>query len=426
MNSRRQRHRAERIYQLQVWRNLRRNYLAHLVHGMLGQTGFSLLMAPTFMPAYVLLLSGNSHFTVGLVQSLQHFGMMVTPLLGAHMIAHRRKVLNVGLLTGSGMRLMVLCIALSGLLLPPPWALTAIFLFITLFGVFTGIQGVIFHFLMSKMIPVRKRGWLTGLRNFLAGLTASAVAWLAGDLFFSSPIEPEGYSHTFLLAFLLTSIGLASLLLVREPESPRVRDRSTLKTRLWEIPGLLRGAPGFGPYVMARAIATMGRMSMPFYVLFAGSNIGLNGQVLATLTVAFTMSSTISNLVWGFIADRTGFRFVMLFSIVLWILATLGLLFVDGLWLATLVFACIGVGSQGFQNSSINMTLEFGHRQDLPMRIALANTAAEFTGALGPVLGGILVTLFSYTAVFGVSVAFLILGGMAVLLLVPEPRRHKT
>ena len=38
---------------------LRGNYFAMLAHGLLGQTGFRLIMAPTFVPAYIFLLSGS-------------------------------------------------------------------------------------------------------------------------------------------------------------------------------------------------------------------------------------------------------------------------------------------------------------------------------------------------------------------------------
>jgi hypothetical protein len=42
-----------------VRRHLRRNYLAHLAHGLLGQTGMRLVNAPTFLPAYVAALTGT-------------------------------------------------------------------------------------------------------------------------------------------------------------------------------------------------------------------------------------------------------------------------------------------------------------------------------------------------------------------------------
>jgi hypothetical protein len=111
--------RAERRYQVAVRRDLTRNFTAHLFHGMLGQTGFRLLNAPTFLPAFILMISGGSDAAVGIAMALQSFGMMATPLIGAAMIEHRARVLPTGFVTGAAMRLCVLAIALAGLLLPP-------------------------------------------------------------------------------------------------------------------------------------------------------------------------------------------------------------------------------------------------------------------------------------------------------------------
>jgi predicted MFS family arabinose efflux permease len=94
----------------------------------------------------------------------------------------------------------------------------------------------------------------------------------------------------------------------------------------------------------------------------------------------------------------------------------------SGMLFTVLVFIGIGAAFQGFQQSSMNLTLEFGHRDDLPMRIALANTASEAAGTAGPLLGGALAALFGYGAVFHVSILFLALGGLMVLRFVPEPR----
>jgi hypothetical protein len=49
----------EAAYESFIWRNLKRNYAGHYVHGMLGMTGFRLVNAPTFVPAYLHLLSGS-------------------------------------------------------------------------------------------------------------------------------------------------------------------------------------------------------------------------------------------------------------------------------------------------------------------------------------------------------------------------------
>ncbi len=417
----RQAERSERRYEVEVRRNLTRNFVVHLVHGMLGQTGFRLLNAPTFLPAYVLYLSG-SDVAVGTALALQAFGMAVTPLIGANLIEHRPKVLPMGFVTGGAMRLSVLGIALSGLLLPAHYALWAIFGWLTLFGLFQGMQGVIFNILMSKVIPVSKRGRLTGLRNFLAGITAAAVAVVGGEVLLGDQPGVAGYSYIFLLAFALTTCGLLSLAFTREPVPPTLRPRTPLARRLAEIPALLRADPGFTRYFLARSLATVGRMALPFYILYAGATMELSGSNLGILTVAFTLAGTVSNLVWGNIADRRGFRLVFLLSIGVWVIATLLLIASGGLLMTAVVFIGIGAAVQGFQHSSMNLTLEFGHRDDLPIRIAIANSTSEFAGTLGPLLGGAIAHGFGYPVLFFISVAFLLAGGVMVAVLVPEPR----
>jgi len=418
-------HRAERRFQIQVQRNLNRNFAAHLVHGMLGQTGFRLLNAPTFLPAYIMLLSGGSNLAVGLSSALQSFGMMLTPMIGANLIEHRKQVLPVAFSTGWGMRSMVLAIALSGLILPPHLALWAIMLFLAVFGLFQGMQGVIFSFLMAKVIPVSKRGRLTGMRNFLAGIISAVVAWLSGQFLLGDTPTPAGYSYTFILAFLLTSVGLTALIAVREPEPPNVRAKENLRTRLAHVPSLLRDDPAFTRYVAARALATMGRMAMPFYILHEGATTTLSGATLGILTFAFTLSGTFSNLLWGPLGDTKGFRITFLTSIGLWVAATLLLMLVSGnLPVTVMVFVGIGAAAQGFQTASQNMTLEFGERNDLPVRLAIAHTTSDIAGTIGPLVGGLLAAFAGYQAVFFASILFLILGGVVVARYVPEPRKH--
>ena len=49
----------------------------------------------------------------------------------------------------------------------------------------------------------------------------------------------------------------------------------------------------------------------------------------------------------------------------------------------------------GYQMAAQNMVLEFRPRSHTPVRIALANSAQEFVGFIGPLLGGTMAVLFS-------------------------------
>jgi hypothetical protein len=72
------------------------------------------------------------------------------------------------------------------------------------------------------------------------------------------------------------------------------------------------------------------------------------------------------------------------------------------------------------------MVLEFGNREDLPMRIAVANSAQEGVGALGPLLGGIIAVSAGLNALYCVSIVFQVLAILMVLFWVDEPRNRET
>ncbi len=424
---------SEAEYQAEVRRNLPRNFTAHILHGLLGQTGFRLVNAPTFLPAYVLILSG-SEFVVGLARACQYLGMFLSPLLGANLIEHRKKVLGVGLMVGMAMRLQVLGLAIAGLLLAPSTTVVAICLFLFLFGFFMGMQGVIFNYLMSKVIPVERRGFLMGLRNSLSGLTAAGVALLGGAYFVEPNVLGNGYAATFLLAFVLTCLGLSMLLMLREPEPPIVRSQVPLLDRLKELPALMRADRGFTVYFVCRALATMGRMAVPFYILYVGDVIGTpnedgklipSGSDVGVLSTTFIIANSTTLFLWGLMADRTGFRMVFLSALGLWIASVLGLMTAaTSLPVFALGFFGIGAGMGGFQMAAQNMVLEFGTREDLPMRIALANSAQEFVGFLGPLIGGVIVVFFGKQAVFATAI-FLQLSAMVLVMIHVDEPRHR-
>jgi predicted MFS family arabinose efflux permease len=275
---------------------------------------------------------------------------------------------------------------------------------------------------MAKVIPLRLRGRLTGFRNFAAGLTASGVAYIGGKYFVEAHALGNGYATTFLAAFVLTSIGLSMLMMVREPEPPEVRARTSFLHRLREIPKLLRDDRELMRFYLASAAAALGTLAVPFYILYAAKSVGLTGTNLGILSTAFLLAQTGMNLVWGSIADRAGNRIVFLAAIGVWALSTILLMQASSIWLLAAVFAGLGAGQGGFQNSTNNIILEFGTREDLPMRIAMMNTAVSFMNALGPLVGGLVAHLLGFTAVFTLSALMLAISFATVTFGVKEPR----
>jgi len=412
----------EERFGLEVRRSLPRNYACHLFHGLFGQTGFRLVTAPTFLPAYVHALSGGSAVWVGIARAAQSLGQCLSPLFSVTVIEHRRRVLPVALRVGSLVRLQVLGMGLAGFFLGSGQNLVAVCVFLALFGFFMGMQGVVFNFLLAKVIPLELRGRLSGLRNALAGITSSTVGYLAGAWFVERNTFGNGYATTFLVAFLLTECGLLVMMLIREPDSPAVRERTRVGSRLRDLAPLLRADPNFAVFLLAGVLASLGRLAMPYYVLYAQERLAIGGRELGVLTASFLLASSVLNLFWGVVADRMGSRAVFLGSLAVWIAGTLALFVTQSFLALNAVFAAIGCGFGGFQMAQQILVLEFGRREDLPLRIGAANSTTEAMGAITPLAGGLIATWFSFSAVFACAIAFKLAAALLVQLRLQEPR----
>ena len=100
------------------------------------------------------------------------------------------------------------------------------------------------------------------------------------------------------------------------------------------------------------------------------------------------------------------------------------LMMADSFPVAVIAFFGIGAANSGYQMSSTNLVLEFGHRHDIPMRMALSNTAEGLMGSVAPLLGGVMAEIWGYKSAF---LATIISGAIALVIRVfkvDEPRRR--
>ena len=402
--------------------NLKRNFAANFVHGVLGMTGFRLIYAPTIIPAYLHAITGSTA-AVGLGTALLQLGSTISPIASGQRIEHRTHILPYAIRVGSLMRVAILGLALAGWLLTGRWLIgvtLALFLFL---GFFSGAQRVAFQMLMAKLIPIKRRGRLQGYRNFAGGAIAAVLAWVAGNWFIAGHWLGNGYSTTFLFAFVLTSMGLLALqLMVREPTAPASRPQRSFAQRLRETPELLANRD-FAWFLLAQGLAACARAASPFWTIYAGNRLGLSGALIGGLSLAFLGADTASNLVWGPLGDRFGFRLVYLLSLAASVLGVLFLLLSGGSAVAIYAgFVMLGLGGSGWSLAASTMVLEFGNHEDVPMRLALVTTAEGAISAAGPLVAGVAVALLGFIPLFVAVLATLGVSLAVIVLKVREPR----
>jgi MFS family permease len=144
----------------------------------------------------------------------------------------------------------------------------------------------------------------------------------------------------------------------------------------------------------------------------------------------------VTNLGWGLAGDRLGFRATFAVALVVWIGGTVLLMAAPTLAggrgggapgaeaFILMAFFALGAAQSGFLMSSQTMVLEFGARDDIPMRLALTTTAQGAMNTVGPLLGGAVAATLGYLSLFGLSLALLAAALAVILTLVPEPRHR--
>lgn len=405
--------------------NLKRNYRANFIHGVLGMTGFRLIYAPTIIPAYLLLLTGSTA-AVGLGAALLQLGATISPIASGSRIEHRSHILPYAIRVGSMMRVMILCLALAGWFLTGNLLLAATFASFLLLGFFTGAQRVAFQMLMSKLIPIRQRGRLQGYRNFAGGLIAAVLAWAAGNYLIADQWLGNGYATTFLFAFILTSAGLVVLkTMIREPPAPVSRPRMRMMQRIKEFPILLANRD-FAAFLVVQCFSTMARVGAPFWTVYAGTQLGLDGALIGGLSFVFLGSDTVSNIMWGPLGDRFGFKLIYVLALISSI-AGVALLIVGSTTIPIYsAFVLLGIGGSGWMLASTTMVLEFGTAEDTPMRLALVTTVEGAIAAAGPVAAGLLVAARGFTPLFVAVLGALFMALAILVMKVREPRNLQT
>ncbi len=413
----------EAEYDAFVAANLRRNFIAHFFHGMLGMTGFRLIYAPTFIPTYIHRLTGSDAL-VGLGTALLQLGAIISPIFSASRFETKERILPYAIRTGTMMRVMILGMALAGWFLHGEVLLVVTLILFFLLGAFNGTQRVAFQMLMAKVIPLKRRGRLQAYRNITGGIIAAGLSYVAGRWLIQNDVFGNGYATTFFLAFLLTSAGLSVLRWrMVEPVPPVVRQPMRFRDRIRTFPQLLEDR-GYRWFILAEAMCVCARIAAPFYILYAGEQLGLSGTVIGELSLAYLGADTASNLLWGNIGDRTGYRATFTGAAALWAAGIALLLLVHHPWAVFAAFCCLGAGNCGYQMSQQTMVLEFGERADVAMRLALSTTIEGVISTIGPLFGGLMAWKLGYPPVLWLSFGFLCAAVILLIFRVREPRKR--
>ncbi|MCC5843950.1 MAG: MFS transporter [Verrucomicrobia bacterium] len=332
------------------------------------------------------------------------------------------------------------------LLLPLPlfqgWGDARIWFLVLLVGLSClhgSMSGVAWLGWMSDLIPVDIRGRFFAKRNIVAA-TSGMVATLAGGAFLNyweqqhGRENPVGYLTLFGIGLVFGLISSFFLSRVPDPKKFAAKNQEGLSWKTITAPLKDRNFRSLLIYVSLFMFVT--QMAGPFYSVYMIEFLEVDFSTITLLITFATLASLFMLRIWGPIADQMGNKPILVvagFAHALiplaWVVAQ------DALYYEALVLAHIlsGMFHAAIVLAHVNILIKLSPETGRSFYIAAFNTLIGLSVALAPILGGILLELFSGAQLQigqwqlnNLHLLFLLSGGLQILVLLLLGRLHET
>lgn len=228
----------------------------------------------------------------------------------------------------------------------------------------------------------------------------------------------------FGIAFVLDMISVALQGAMVEP-ALRVRTaqdeggREARPSFFSDAKRLIRADKNLARYVVAMFLITIGMSFFNFQTAQSKDALGLTGGQLGIVTTILYVSQTAGNLLWGWFADRQGYRPSLLIGQAGFVLYLVLAFLARDAWLTYIMTAIYGLANAANALGSRNMVFHLCPYEERVGYYSLINMALTISAAVASMITGALIDWigyeFSALACLGLTVP-----GLALLLQVRE------
>ncbi|OGN94827.1 MAG: hypothetical protein A2Z71_04660 [Chloroflexi bacterium RBG_13_50_21] len=413
--------------QQEIERNFRWNFLVNTLDGASFWFGMSLISTTVILPLFV------SHFTknlllIGLIPFISTAGTLLPQLFMANAVerAPQKKFfpVNLGFFLE---RLPIFLLAPVTYFLAvsqPMLALAGFFVLYTWHCFGAGVIIVGWQDMIAKIIPVKMRGRYFGITNFIGNATG-----ILGALAVPFVLDRSSFPVAYVLAFAAASIPIflswIFLSLTREPAVLSSKPPVSQLNYMRSLPEVLRQDRNFRMYLLSQIFFSLSGMATGFLVVYTVQTWKLPDVQASRYIIALQIGLALANLFFGFLSDRKGHKLSLEICLLLSVLS-LGLAIIapSPLWFFP-IFFLRGAVTAGTIISGISIVYEFTDAESRATYIGLANTVPGVAGAIAPLIGGWLVGVISYQAMFILSAIIGTISWMLLRFAVREPRKMK-
>ena len=397
-----------------------RNFWIAVVQGTFIRISFAFADSTIVLPAFILKLT-SSNTLVGLTGSMTRAGWMWPQLLISNLLEHRPRKMPFYAF-GMSLRLlawiaMVLCTLMVGS--GNNGLLAACFLccyFIRSSAM--GVSTLPYMDIISKSIEPQRRSRYFSFRQLSGGFFGIFIGFFFIRYVLnpqSGLVFPTNYALLFGCAGGAIGLSLTAFLQIREPIRPVQSVRQPFGQHLKQGPHFFRTDRNYRWFFYYRICTTVAGMCTPFYVPYALVRLEVPDATIGTFLAVVSISGVISNVLWGYLGEKYGVRYILSCTSALACTAPLAAILVQYLspaWQVPcyfLVFVFNGASMSGSSIGFMAYLLNIAPSLNRPSYVGFLNTIL-FPFSFMPMLAGQLIGFVGYAGMFAISIGMGLLG----------------
>lgn len=398
------------------------NFIALVLDSSIYAFSVAALSQDTIIPYFVNQLTNRS-WVIGLVPAIYYFGYYLPQLLGAFLVqgkpVRRKFILTISIAERIGIFLIALIAQSYGLLDQT----ATLILFMLAYMVFSVTNGMIspgYSDFISKSI-LRDRGLFFGVMNGVGGLIGFGASLLSQHLL-NSLAFPGNIRTLFWIALGTSVISPFIISTFKEVPYPETKEPETLLHFIKVIPMYIKAQPDFTRFMFSRAVLGLGVLGNAFYALYGQQKFNLPIGSIAIFTMIILFTQSVIGFGWGWLGDRFGYKKVYVIVSVMVVLQGVIAIWAPVPWAYYLIAFCIGAVYAAFRICDSNMIFEIAPSAETSRFVGITNTFVAPVMTLAPLLGGVLVDLFSYEFMFGMVIVIGVISVIISITMMPQLR----
>lgn len=405
--------------------HLRHNIVALGADYGLFLVALSFASPSTILPAFAASL-GAANVVIGAIPAVMTLGWFLPPLFAAAHTETLARKLPFVLRYTIWERVPFAVLAAAAMWLAPAWPGLTLVLLLAMLVIITGVGGTLtpaWMDIVGRSVPVTMRGRFFALTAVAAAAVGLAGTALTTEILASVP-APTSYALCFVCATACMVGSFVALALVREPAAGVApAAHPGLRAYLRRVPRLLQRDPNLRWFLVVRWFSIVGSMASAFYAVYALRAWNAPAATLGLFTALLLTGSIVGLLALGWIADRAGYRVVIMTGIAAILAANIVALAAPSLTAFGAVFLLAGLQEAAFRIAYPTVLLEFAPGPEAqPMYIGVGNTSITPIAFVAPIAAGMLADRAGFGAVFAIAT---VAGALALATLafrVREPR----